>query len=405
MSCVTLTTVAIFVGLLAVSVARPDPQSLPNSVFGDFDDFTAKFTERQEETANGIFGLVDEVSRDINREIADVKQPFETIIVDTASSQCSLVKNILGVGYSQYKGVEPDLNDMTLDFITRAYTITFNIDQAARSIPESKDFNPNETLYIFVHGFTGAPTKDAFGNIRKALFSQGHANVIALDGSAYIGWLYLRSTTYVRFMGQKLGEVLADMVQINGVDPRKIHVIGHSLGAHISGFCGKTFQKLTNATIGRISGLDPAGPCYTAVGEDLRLKKTDASYVDVIHTDGGVFGLSDAVGHSDYYPNSGAEQPDCLLQTCSHSRAWLYFAESVVNPQAFPAVKCDSWGEFRQGSCQDEISYMGFPSQPGTTGKFYLQTEGDTPFSRGENGLTYRSDNGIIKNVTEIFFG
>ncbi|KAJ2938933.1 hypothetical protein O0L34_g17744 [Tuta absoluta] len=397
----TMSTTVVFAGLLAVSLARPDPQS--GSVFGNFSDFTSNFLEDQaEETANGVMGFIDGMREGINREVADVKQPFETVIVNTASSQCSIVKTVLGLGYNQYKAAEPNLNDMTLDFITNAYTITFNIKQAARTIPNAKDFKPNETLFIFVHGFTDKPTSNTFANIRKALFSQGHANVIALDGSAYIGWLYLRSTTYVRFMGEKLGEVIAAMVQKSGVDPKKIHVIGHSLGAHISAFCGKTFQKLTNLTIGRISGLDPAGPCFTNVEEIHRLKMTDADFVDVIHTDGGVFGLIDPVGHVDYYPNAGAEQPRCLWQTCSHSRAWLYFAESVINPRAFPAVKCDSWGQFRKGSCQDEISYMGFPSKPGTTGKYYLQTNGEKPYGRGKKGLTYRSNNGVLKNITEI---
>lgn len=77
-----------------------------------------------------------------------------------------------------------------------------------------------------------------------------------------------------------------------------MHIIGHSLGAHISAFAGKTFRRLTGKGLGRITGLDPAGPCFTHVDVNSRLKATDADFVDVIHTDAGVYGIKDAVGES-----------------------------------------------------------------------------------------------------------
>ncbi|KAJ2938889.1 hypothetical protein O0L34_g17699 [Tuta absoluta] len=118
-----------------------------------------------------------------------------------------------------------------------------------------------------------------------------------------------------------------------------------------------------------------------------------------------VKGLIEAVGHVDYYPNEGMEQPGCLTTHCSHHRAWLYFTESVINQKAFPAVKCDSWDEFKKGSCKDNISYMGFPSKPGTTGKHYLQTADEVPFSLGVNGTAYRNTKGIVGNIADVLLG
>jgi len=34
----------------------------------------------------------------------------------------------------------------------------------------------------------------------------------------------------------------------------KLHVIGHSLGAHVSGFIGKKYQELTGKKLPRITG-------------------------------------------------------------------------------------------------------------------------------------------------------
>ncbi|KAI5635296.1 lipase domain-containing protein [Phthorimaea operculella] len=398
----------IIAGLLAVSMARPDPS--PQSVFGDFQDFTSRFQAEAErnarEQAEGMRGIFDGMSQGITREVADVKQPIEEMVFQGIDTVCSTVKGMIGVKYNQYGEQDiPDLNQLTLDFITPAYKIVYNIEHAARAIPQSKDFKPNETLYIFAHGFIDDPTSSTFGHVRKALFSTGKSNVIALDGSKFINWLYLRSTTYVRFMGERLGQVLASMVDKYGVDPANVHLIGHSLGAHIAGFAGKTFNKLSGKHVGRISGLDPAGPCFGRIDADLRLSKSDADYVDAMHTDGQVLGLLEPVGHVDYYPNQGIEQPGCLMTTCSHSRAWLLFTESVINEKAFPAVKCDSWRDFADGACDNEISYMGFPSEPGTNGKYYLQTAADEPFGIGMRGIRYRSHNGMIKNMTEVFLG
>ncbi|KAI5634140.1 lipase domain-containing protein [Phthorimaea operculella] len=402
----------IFAGLLAASLARPDPQT--DSIFGNFDEFTSQFQQQAEKNLEGLADLIDDVGHEINEDVADIKHPIDTAIFQGIDVACSTVKGLIGVKYDQIDtGEEPDLNKLTLDFITPAYTITFNIKYADQTIPEAKDFNEDQKLYIFIHGFTDKPTKEPFTNIRKALFSQGKSNVIALDGSKFIGSMYLRSTTYVRFIGEKLGKVLASMVD-HGVDPAQIHVIGHSLGAHIASFTGKTFTKLTGKKVARITGLDPAGPCFGRLDEELRLKKTDADFVDVVHTDGLVKGLLEAVGDVDYYPNAGQEQPGCLTTHCSHHRAWQYFTESVVNQQAFPAVKCDSWEDFKKGSCEDllsfrvghrDISYMGFPSKPGTTGKYYLQTDDKIPFSLGINGTTYRNTNGIIGNIVDGLLG
>lgn len=38
--------------------------------------------------------------------------------------------------------------------------------------------------------------------------------------------------------------------------------------------------------VGRISGLDPAYPCFESESALLRLKESDAEFVDVIHTNG-----------------------------------------------------------------------------------------------------------------------
>ena len=59
------------------------------------------------------------------------------------------------------------------------------------------------------------------------------------------------------------------------------HLVGVSLGAHVSGFVGKELKNLS-----RITGLDPAGPLFEGYTANVRLDKTDADFVDVIHSNG-----------------------------------------------------------------------------------------------------------------------
>ncbi|KFM63668.1 Pancreatic lipase-related protein 2, partial [Stegodyphus mimosarum] len=63
-----------------------------------------------------------------------------------------------------------------------------------------------------------------------------------------------------------------------------VHIIGHGLGAHASGYTGKRIRYSRNTLVGRITGLDPAGPFFNGVSEAVRLDKSDASFVDIIHT-------------------------------------------------------------------------------------------------------------------------
>lgn len=64
-----------------------------------------------------------------------------------------------------------------------------------------------------------------------------------------------------------------------------VHLIGHSLGAHMSGHTGTYLKKIYGLTLPRITGLDPAEPYFNDTHPVTRLDTTDADFVDIIHTD------------------------------------------------------------------------------------------------------------------------
>lgn len=97
---------------------------------------------------------------------------------------------------------------------------------------------------------------------------------------------------------------------------QNVHVVGHSLGAHVAGFMGKQIISLSSRSqiLGRITGLDPAQPGYSGSPTEAtnRLDKDDALMVDIVHTDSGAVSIFDPIGKVDFYPNGGtAPQPGC----------------------------------------------------------------------------------------------
>ena len=127
------------------------------------------------------------------------------------------------------------------------------------------------------------------------------------------------------------------------------------------------------------TGLDPAGPKFYHFGsqEARGLHATDAKYVDVIHTNGGIMGIYENVGNADFWMNPGAkpqpgcervasfkelqklmsgtihEETPCIVHeisrsvcicsgTCSHRMATLFYANTIRNHEDFEQCVCSS---------------------------------------------------------------
>lgn len=125
--------------------------------------------------------------------------------------------------------------------------------------------------------------------------------ILAVDSGTYVDTLYSWSALNTEAIGEKIGEGLALLSESYPLE--KIHLIGHSPGAHIVGSAGRTFNYKTEKLLPRITGLDPASPCFNE-GESLSsLERGDADFVAIIHTNVGVLGKKESIGDADFYPN------------------------------------------------------------------------------------------------------
>lgn len=67
------------------------------------------------------------------------------------------------------------------------------------------------------------------------------------------------------------GAWMADYFRANDITPKNVHCIGFSLGAHMCGFFYRIYYKKFGVKLGRITGLDPAGPFFKVIEIDLCL--------------------------------------------------------------------------------------------------------------------------------------
>ena len=86
-------------------------------------------------------------------------------------------------------------------------------------------------------------------------------NVIAVDwgklatpafgtlGTAF----YSSAVSNVKVVGQRLGDFISWLSNQSLIDVENTHLVGHSLGAHVSGWAGNTVTNLTGKTVGRIT--------------------------------------------------------------------------------------------------------------------------------------------------------
>ncbi|KAL5290005.1 hypothetical protein ACFFRR_009789 [Megaselia abdita] len=276
------------------------------------------------------------------------------------------------------------INRATIYYINPSWkTLNGN---SERKIAEVKRFkSEKDGLKLIIHGYVAH--KD---HIATSPIKNDWRDASSLD--------YLNSRSFVERIGQRLAKLLSTFIRVNNVPLQKVHIIGHSLGAHVAGVIGRYF----NGSIGRITGLDPALPLFTLKSKD-GLRSKDAQFVDVIHSDASILGDFTPRGHIDFYPNSGsAPQPGCesldLItgSACSHYRAPLFFAESIQLPYNQPSVLCKLTSIVRgkvrkclENTKSAHIAYLGELVDKRRRGYYYLKTNDMAPFGLGRNSKNF----------------
>ncbi|XP_014262410.1 pancreatic lipase-related protein 2-like [Cimex lectularius] len=228
-------------------------------------------------------------------------------------------------------------------------------------------YNKDRPKTIFItHGFASNGEADWILNLKDVLLKKTDANVFIVDwknGSSLMNYFQAASNT--RIVGAEINRFAQKLIE-DGLDVKKIYLIGHSLGAHTMAYAAKRIKNVNNQTdstngtrVGRLTALDPAQPCFEFTDSSVRLDSEDADFVDVFHTDARPFlplfgfGMMSPAGDVDYYFAGGSLQPGCIsnalpnkitsledirnmtvevidgIVSCSHGRSHQYFTSSL----------------------------------------------------------------------------
>ncbi|KAM4863629.1 lipase member I isoform 3-T3 [Urocitellus parryii] len=190
------------------------------------------------------------------------------------------------------------------------------------------NFNTQKKTVWLIHGYRPmGSTPSWLSNFVRSLLHKEDINVIVVDWNhGATTFIYNRAVKNTR----KVAEALTEYIQYlltHGASLDNFHFIGMSLGAHISGFVGKIFH----GGLGRITGLDPAGPKFTGKPSNSRLDYTDAKFVDVIHSDA-----------------KGLE-----YIKCDHQRAIHLFMATLETNCIFVSFPCSSYRDYKASLCVD----------------------------------------------------
>ncbi|XP_026731672.1 pancreatic lipase-related protein 2-like [Trichoplusia ni] len=239
----------------------------------------------------------------------------------------------------------------------------------------NSNYDGSRHLKVIVHGWNNNGNTAMNSLIRSAFLAVQNVNVIVVDWRALANSNYVTAAAGVPSAGQHLGNFLVWLINNAGGNFNNVHLIGFSLGAHFVGSAGRQ----AGGRFGRITGLDPAGPGWTSNSNSL--SSNAAAYVEAIHTDGGLLGIFNRVGNTDFYPNGGrSPQPGCGGSTCSHGRSTELFASSV-RTNHFVGRLCSNLNQAQNNQCTGGSLNMGngIISKRGN-GIYGLRTGSNWPF-------------------------
>ncbi|KAG0710654.1 Inactive pancreatic lipase-related protein 1 [Chionoecetes opilio] len=273
-------------------------------------------------------------------------------------------------------------------------------------------FNGSDPTVVMIHGFTNHGYEGWPVQAKTELLTSGSYNAISVEwGKLAVAPWYPSALNHVPQVGVLTAGLLDWLHEDAGMAAAEVQLAGHSLGAHVAGAVGKNLKTFR---LPAITGLDPAGPGYYNKPATERLVKTDADFVQVIHSNAGSLlqgcvGLKHTYGHVDFFPNGGRHQPGCtiggawmdlLTGGCSHGKSHMYWIESIKSHATFLSRPCNDWDTYMSGgcdSCGEGCLEMGLHVDRSLTGIFFLHTNKHQPFAQGPNTtLHYDPERAVV---------
>ncbi|XP_068632000.1 phospholipase A1-like [Battus philenor] len=317
---------------------------------------------------------------------------FVNVKCDWGPFQALLYSDLIDCDHN--KEVELDVGDTVIYFydFKNNFNMSYKIEEFVDGLSHYYNLDSKRKLIFFVPGYKSNINKNTEEIIRQTFWNVPDIYLIIVDHSAYTSSKggarsgYERAVTYTYHLGNALGDLLVD-IHNKGFPSDRIHCIGHSLGAQMLGYAGTAYKSVTSEMIWRITGIDPAGPCFSNSVIEDQIRSGVSRYVEVYHCNVGELGTTSVLADTDFFINNGKKQPECHeglipgygaseAAKCSHKACVKYWAQTVHHPGWYTAWKCDSYKKFSKGKCAKNLTCIAGYTNPGNaTGVFYASTE------------------------------
>ncbi|XP_035519550.1 inactive pancreatic lipase-related protein 1-like [Morone saxatilis] len=275
----------------------------------------------------------------------------------------------------------------------------------------ASNYNKKRKTRFIIPGYLEKGDEDWPQGMCKVMVKWDSVNCIAVEWKKGVKTQYAQAANNARVVAAQVASMITFLMSNYRQKADVFHIIGHGIGAHAAGDAGSRITGLA-----RITGLDPVEPYFQDTNVAVRLDTSDATFVDVIHTDGLPFnsklglGMLQSVGHIDFYPNGGELMPGCTtnkgkptdldaiwegtmkFDACNHVRAYQYYSESIVKSQGFVGFPCSDKDSFAAGKCfpcaDNKCPLMGHYAERFTLTdgiskmKYFLNTGSLNPFGR-----------------------
>lgn len=119
----------------------------------------------------------------------------------------------------------------------------YHEEQQVRKHVKLDGFIDNVEIKVLIHGYVSSRYHISIEPIKQAYLSAGNVNLMIVDWSQASYQLYGVSRRITSQVAFRIAQMLDDFLRDNNINGDSVHLIGHSLGAHIAGNIGRMMSE------------------------------------------------------------------------------------------------------------------------------------------------------------------
>jgi pimeloyl-ACP methyl ester carboxylesterase len=138
----------------------------------------------------------------------------------------------------------------------------FNLENF-KTISSHHEFNSSKPTIMFIHGYLETRNSYSSTHIVAALRKHRGYNILVCDWGRFSTNLYFTIILPRLYeIGVQIAKCLKELFVESKNLAENFHLVGHSLGAQVSGLIGRIIANETSFKLSRITALDPASPGF-----------------------------------------------------------------------------------------------------------------------------------------------